>query len=188
MKFWLIGIALLMLVSFQSGVLVWRGNTPSETLLQPITTPKPVSTYIPTYVPPAISLNSSKLWALVQNWRIKQGFSAYIENDTLCQLASKRLTQVKKDWSHDQFLPTGAQFVDYNKYRIGENLAKEYFTESQLLTSWLKSPSHRFNLDDSFTHSCIKTEGTYAVQIFGNLWRPLSYLWGVELDCFSFWW
>lgn len=58
-------------------------------------------------------------------------------------------------WSHDS--PTGKTpwtFIDASGYKYlnaGENLAEGYFNSEDLVTGWMKSPSHRENiLEDEF--------------------------------------
>ena len=119
-------------------------------------------------VPVKTDLDASTLYSLIQKWRADNGLNQYETAEGLCKIASLRLEQVKEDWSHSQF--QGNWTWEYTKMaRVGENLAKDYTFEGLLLIDWLKSPTHRANLDDkNFDYSCIRCSGTYCVQMFGS--------------------
>ena len=115
------------------------------------------------------SLDAEKLWSLVNNWRVTNNFQPYIRSDKLCDYAQQRLMEVKTDWSHGDFLSSPPSFCPPGSSCLwGENLARGFTNESSALSSWLTSPTHRENLEDSFKYSCIVTRDTYAVQEFGN--------------------
>lgn len=122
---------------------------------------------IPTSTPTPSPLNADKLFQLVNDWRVQNGYQAYKESEFACNIALKRLPETKINWSHDKFI----QDVQAGRYcsttcYLGENLAKEYISESDTLTAWINSPEHLRNLKASYTHSCIKIDGMYTVQIF----------------------
>lgn len=108
-------------------------------------------------------LNGEILFNLTQSLRSKYHLEPYIKSEFLCQIAQKRLLVVEKKFSHDGF---------YYKYfcddcYLGENLAEGYDTEIQVVTAWELSQTHLENLLAAFTHSCLKTDGFFVVQIFG---------------------
>ena len=133
--------------------------------VQPTLTPSPIP------LPSPHIFTQEKLWEVVNDWRVSQGKPAYKENPWLCSIAEKRMVEIQKDWSHD-----GIQ-RRWNKDMggfvwMGENLGKEYLSEERMLISWLASPTHRKNLDQNFTHSCIRCQMAgvfpYCVQLFGR--------------------
>ncbi len=114
------------------------------------------------------NLDEDVLWSVVNEWRSNQGLKKYIKNDLLCDIANERLKTIEEDFSHDKWKET---FERFSKNRLsygGENLANVSDGEESTLNSWLQSPSHYKNLRYDFKYSCIETDGTYAVQIFGN--------------------
>lgn len=112
----------------------------------------------------AKTLDQDKLWEAVQDWRVKNNLKPYIKDEYLCILARMRLPEIEKDWSHN-----GAFKRTPSNYKVlGENLARGFFDEKETLNAWLASASHAANLRFNFTHSCIQTDKTYAVQMFAS--------------------
>lgn len=112
--------------------------------------------------------SSDVLFNLVNNWRIANNKEAYIRDPDLCTYANKRLLHVQAEFSHNLFDTTVAPLIDNKKFKmIGENLSKDESNEGLILSSWLASPTHRSNLDDAFTHSCLACKNSYCVQLFG---------------------
>lgn len=109
------------------------------------------------------TLTNSGLWDSINQWRTRSGYTEYLKSDKLCQIADIRLTEIELNFSHEGFSADKFNYVG----KIGENLISEVDTNNDALMSWIHSPNHLKLLSDSFTHSCIKTSGTYAVQIFG---------------------
>lgn len=114
-------------------------------------------------------LSSEKLWEIVNDWRVSQNLPVFTYDGRLCDIAKPRLSEIKTDWSHDGFVDDFESLRVKLKYqKLGENLARAHFTEEGTLSSWLNSPSHKENLDDSYTHSCIATSDNFVVQIFAK--------------------
>lgn len=117
------------------------------------------------------ALDDIKLWGEIQGWRISQKKPVYIESQSLCGIAYRRLREIETSWSHGNFLDdadsyyqmTGNQFDE-----LGENLARDTLSEKDTLALWLQSPAHKENLDSFYRHSCVKCSRGYCVQIFGN--------------------
>lgn len=116
--------------------------------------------------PTRIPFSESRLWNLINDWQIKQGWKPYIEHQKLCEITEKRLIEVKNDWSHSQFKKHWTE-IDY--LDLGENLAKDFSTEEQMLESWLNSPTHLANLTKYHTYSCLRCDGSRCVQMFVNI-------------------
>ncbi len=126
-----------------------------------------------TYFGIHLPLNSDTLWSLVQDWRVKNNLKSYIKDQRLCEIAKIRVHDVESDWSHVKFNDIEYRTIYFQPLaptaiNMGENLARNYASESETLNNWLNSPSHLKNLQASFSHSCIVTDGSYATQIFAN--------------------
>lgn len=111
-------------------------------------------------------LNADKLWTVVQNWRTKNHLPLFKKDLYLCSIAVERMSQIKKDFSHDGFNKLDFSKTSYRE--LGENLSQVGKTEEATLTAWLNSPGHRENLEKNYNYSCVVTDGSYAVQIFGK--------------------
>jgi len=106
------------------------------------------------------------LWRVVNNWKFGNDGYYYKEDKKLCEYADQRILDIQKDFSHNKFLEM--KKTD-NFDRVAENLSKDYWGfESEVLQAWLRSTSHKKNLEENFTHSCIKCENSYCVQLFGK--------------------
>lgn len=130
-----------------------------------VESPTPTEEWVYEPIPTPSSLSSEKLMALVNDWRISQGFQPYSDSEFLCSVAKTRMLEVQINWSHEGFADRTNRFcVDCY---LAENLARYYYSEKETLTGWLKSLSHKENLDNNYTHSCIVTDSNYVVHIFG---------------------
>jgi len=111
------------------------------------------------------------LFESVQNWRLELGKEAYIADSQLCEFANKRVKEIQSDFSHSGYRKMAETeiYKDGRYSKTGENLSEGVVYELELLNKWLTSPSHRDNLEDDFTHSCVRCENNYCVQIFGKL-------------------
>ena len=114
--------------------------------------------------PTPARINEGELLNLVQKYRSDHNLPTYSPSDFLCSVASTRLEETKENWSHQGFI--GNRFCT-NYCQLGENLAKDYIYDSDVLNGWLDSPSHKLNLDKPYTHTCLKSDGNYVVMIYG---------------------
>jgi uncharacterized protein YkwD len=135
---------------------------PTFTYASPTSTPKPTPNG---YAIPTIS--AEKLMAIVNNWRQTQGFQTYENDELACSFASKRLTQIETNFSHDPFFNEVPLHFPPRVY-VAENLSKGYDTEQETLDAWLVSTEHRKNLDANYQYSCIRCEFSFCVQVFTN--------------------
>ena len=110
------------------------------------------------------TVEENGLWTVVNDWKEKESGYRYTSDERLCEQASIRANQIKSDWSHNGF--DEVPFFDFKT--VGENLAAESNSNNDILTLWLTSPTHKENLDENFTHSCIRCEDNYCVQLFGK--------------------
>lgn len=117
------------------------------------------------------------LWLKIQTYKSATS-NTYTQDPKLCELAGKRVEQMHVEFDHRLFEENSQAFLtEYGLQNIGENLLERpapaifthLFGNYAPLNEWLKSPSHRKNLDDSrFTHSCVKCDTRYCVQMFGQ--------------------
>lgn len=130
-------------------------------------TPKASPT--PTDFPSQGPFDADRLFQLVNNWRIENGYQPLIKSDFACKIANIRLPQIKEVFSHIEFL----RAMKNNEYckdcSLGENLAENYYyqpDEKKALNDWIASPSHKANLTSTYTHACIVADQGYIVNIF----------------------
>ncbi len=78
----------------------------------------------------------------------------------------------KGSLSHDNFNQRASRISsEANAERVGENVAKDYSSAESVFNGWLKSESHKKNIEDIYTHTAISvkrnSEGDlYFTQIF----------------------
>jgi len=116
------------------------------------------------------------LWTHIQNYKSESGSQPYIQDQNLCKFADIRLPQLHKEFSHRPFdNGMSDQIFAATKFnKSGENLVTFGFyntdpIEKNQLNEWLRSPKHKENLDDPmFTHSCLRCDQSYCVQIFAG--------------------
>lgn len=133
---------------------------------QPSPTPKPIAQVI---TPPKLKIDEDKLWTTINTWKKQQDGYEYKLDQTLCIFAKNRSLEIQSEWSHDKFEKISQQITDETGFPLlGENLSKDIFYPEEALAQWLESPTHKANLDASFTHSCIKCTDGYCVQLFAR--------------------
>ena len=115
-------------------------------------------------------INEQALFDLVQRFRVENNLTPYKKSDLLCQIANYRLKEIKLNFSHTGFFSLPHSFCPHG-CSLGENLADKGYNsttnEKKTLNQWLLSPEHAKNLKADYTHSCLKSDGRYTVQIFG---------------------
>lgn len=115
------------------------------------------------------------LWTHIQDYKTTNGLQPYIQDQKLCEYAETRLKELPKQFSHDGFRASIRAFRTTNNYATaGENLARFSYAsrepnELDQLNSWLKSPTHKENLDNpTYTLSCLRCNQNYCVHIFAG--------------------
>lgn len=137
-------------------LLVKVKEVPRVVAVKPTPYVAPTSVYIPD--------DENDLFEAVNNWRVQTNRPAYKKSEATCNFASFRAPQLKDDYSHKGFhehlkdLPEDQFF--------SENILSSYVYPERSLNDWLSSPSHRKALEADYTHSCIKCDSGYCVQIF----------------------
>ena len=111
---------------------------------------------------------SGSVWKQVQDWRVESGRSVYRKDYYLCYVASKRAKEIQTDWSHSGFWAYVPVMFKLGYKHIGENLAKDFNDAESTLNAWLSSDTHRANLENDYTHSCVSCSNGYCVQMFSR--------------------
>ena len=101
------------------------------------------------------SLNQQNLISLTNAERAKSGLPALKENPNLNVAAYKKGLNMFEEnyWAH--FSPSGKSpwdFIIGSGYKFsyaGENLAKNFYTDSDAVTAWMGSPTHKDNILNS---------------------------------------
>lgn len=130
----------------------------------PVTSIAQKPTYIPPTSVPYVPDTEDDLFQAVNKWRVQTNRLAYKKSTATCDFASFRAPQLKTDYSHKGFhehlknLPDGQFF--------SENLLENFTLKEVAIKAWLNSPFHRKALEADYTHSCIKCDSGYCVQIF----------------------
>lgn len=95
-------------------------------------------------------------------------------DDSVCELADLRLSQIKTDFSHDKFNEMfvkveNGKVSSKDKYDHYENLGKGYPEKTPvenldlIFELWKKSPTHNKMLLSKMTETCFRTDGVYWV-------------------------
>ena len=143
-------LAGLMTASFV-GLVVQANNQPTESMVKVLPPLPPV-------------IDEDELWMLVNNWRKSEGRKEYLKSDLLCSFANERKYDLVNDYSHDGF----HKRYDNNSFYVSENIVGAS-SEQEALDKWLNSASHAAALREPYSHSCIKCQNRYCVQLFANL-------------------
>jgi uncharacterized protein YkwD len=130
----------------------------------PQTTPEPSKT--PLSVVPAV-LSATKLESLVNEYRQAQNKPVLKHQDSLCPFALERATEAITDWSHDGFHEDSWK-ANKGYSTLGENLGRDWATETDLLNAWIHSPTHNSNMLDTWRDMCIMCSGIACSNIFGR--------------------
>ena len=167
MKKELIGIILVVALIFIGAFLLAPNKPQLLPQATPTPTPQPEVSATSKGTPQVKVINPEVLLNVVNEWRVENGYSAYQVDQRLCDMGFERLEQIPSDWSHDQFEPTlNKHFNGYNFF--GENLARGYSYEADVLSAWLDSPTHRDNLEARVPLTCIVTDGYFVVHLFAQ--------------------
>jgi uncharacterized protein YkwD len=114
-------------------------------------------------LPTKSPITKDGLFTKLNKWRTNHGLGVLEESLFLCGVAETRLPEVKRDWSHDGF--TGREFCD--NCILGENLAKDMWSEEDVIEAWEKSTTHLEQLSTNYTHGCVETDGNIVVLNLG---------------------
>lgn len=132
--------------------------------------PRPLPTPTPTPILKR-KLDGGRLFNLVNDYRTEQDLSSLAWYHPLCDYAKKRSEEIKTDFSHAGFFTTWeeASAVCPECQKAGENLAEGYLSEEAVLEAWIKSPTHKENLDGPWTWGCVMFyDNNFVSMIFGQ--------------------
>lgn len=112
-----------------------------------------------------INVDENLLFRMINKWRVDNKFKPYNKNNIICAVADKRLPEIIKNFSHEDF----QKEIQKIKYKsMGENLVKGYDNEEDILNSWLNSQEHYENLVKPYTDSCVRCRDIYCIQLFAT--------------------
>ncbi|MDR2967088.1 MAG: CAP domain-containing protein [Methanobacteriaceae archaeon] len=124
---------------------------------------------------------SSEVLKLVNKERAAYSLQPLIMDKELTKVAEIRCEEIKILFSHTR--PDGTRGLDISPKANGENLAIGQKTPKEVVSAWMKSPSHRKQiLNPNFTiigisHKKTNTEyKNYWVQLFGKVKTKKVYL------------
>ena len=101
-----------------------------------------------------------EVYRAVNEHRAAIGIPPVTENAFTCDIASKRLPEVVKSFSH-------AGFYKYGEDRdMGEILGMDYTEEKDLVEGWENSPTHKEVMEDDYPFACTRCSGYTCVMIF----------------------
>lgn len=158
MKHFLISLISTLLIGFASiGVYTVVTNEPEDTVDTKSNIKSAQSTVEPIT---AKGISGKKIISLVNKERAKLNIAPLTENTLLNESAMLKCKDMaeRNYWSHTD--PQGREpwifmnQVGYFYYRSGENIAYGYPDETQLVSGWMGSPTHKDNiLDTGFTET-----------------------------------
>lgn len=101
-------------------------------------------------------INASDLTALTNKERIKAGLKPLSTNLDLVKAAQAKARDMKKKNYFEHFRPSDGKtpwkFMDEQRYQwiiAGENLARGFKNNDQVITAWMESSTHRKNILNS---------------------------------------
>ena len=150
---WLLLIYLLIEVS------IVHFSTPRTTqAVNMVSTPK-----IPTYP------NQYELEIMSSEYRLSKKLNALKHDEILCNIANKRVEEIKDNFSHEGFQKYKGDNRPKGYIAIGENLVTGVDSSTTAFSSWKLSPSHNENLlFEPYISTCVKCSESYCVQLFGG--------------------
>ena len=133
------------------------------------------------------AINADDLTALTNEKRVKAGLKPLSTNLDLVKAAKAKSLDMKEKNYFEHFRPTDGKtpwaYMDEQNYRwtlAGENLARGYKNNSQVVEAWMKSSTHKKNIlnpkyqEIGVTTIEITKDGqpiTLTVQMFGSTSR-----------------
>ena len=113
----------------------------------------------------------------INDYRIQNGKNRLDKHDPLCDLAKIRVYEIKSDWSHQGFESRKdgdlfARFCNTEKLDclgIGENLAMNFNTVSDVMNGWINSEGHRENMLGDYNVQCVAVDNGYITSMFAKV-------------------
>lgn len=138
----------------------------------------------------SINLDSEKIIALTNKERLTINLDTLKFNEKLTRAAEKKLENMFSEGYWDHTSPKKISpwnFIleeNYDYHYAGENLAKDFLTEEELVKAWMDSPDHKANILNNNYKEIGVAIGTgklngkqtiLAVQIFGTEFGEADY-------------
>lgn len=117
--------------------------------------------------PTVAQINAGKLIEVINSWETSQGYKPYVVDDTLCAIASKRVSELSSSFENAINLQ-GYDEGGKNFSNMAENITKDFSSEQSILDAWVNNPVTKKNLTDYFVNSCVRCENSLCVQVLGN--------------------
>lgn len=120
-------------------------------------------------------ISEDELFQVVNIYRDSKGLKKLIKSESLCKIAKERSLEIETDWSHEGFQRRSTANDEQSLTKssgfnyLGENLVRDTYYAESALTGWIGSELHKKNMDDRFTHSCVKCNKNFCAQVFGAL-------------------
>jgi uncharacterized protein YkwD len=128
--------------------------------------PKKVDT---TVQPEVLAVSTDSLLIEVNRVRAENGCKKpLVINENLAKAAQERAEYIAADhWYHDGYIETVKKYYRYQK--LGENLARHFKTDVEIINAWLASPKHKDNLlNCKYVETGIGRSGAYVAQEYGK--------------------
>lgn len=114
-------------------------------------------------------IKENQIFDLINKYRSSKNRDLLKTSKKLCLIASERLHEVKSNFSHDGYMDLDSSVAQLGYYHRGENLAKDYWTNEDVVDAWTRSASHEANMvRPTYTDLCVRTDGNNVVAIFGG--------------------
>lgn len=159
----------LMLLMLFCSVILTSCSSSEETLLE---TPAPTLTKVVAKKIPQKSIETEIL-ALVNDYRVEKGLTKLVNLDIIKDQAHSHTAYMisNKKISHDNFYKRKNYLEqNANAIRVGENVAYGYTNAKSLFNAWLKSESHKKNIEGDYNHFEISAEkNTNGVWYYTNI-------------------
>ena len=124
-----------------------------------LTISRPIHTY---------AMTNTSILDVVNEYRVSNNLEPLTYDNNMQSAADIRADESIKLWSHTR--PDGSDYYTVNVELVyGENLAYGYSSESELMTAWINSDSHRKNLlEPRFKTACVGIAGDHVALEFGR--------------------
>lgn len=143
-----------------------------EPVVQPVAveipaTPAPTATPSPTPKTEVLGAASDNLVTVANRVRKENGCKRnLVAINALNKAAKVEADRIVTDWSHNGYAETARKYFKYRK--IGENLARNFSNDEEIVNAWLNSPTHRaVLLDCSYKYAGVGRNGSHVAMYYG---------------------
>lgn len=89
--------------------------------------------------------------------RVENGLSPLSVDESLAHCAEVRASECAEVWSHTR--PDGTEWWTVDGLSYGENLARGFSTDEEVVEAWMASPSHRANILGNYSKVFVANDG-----------------------------